>query len=147
MIVKSLSSRQTKALGQLLGQKIKARFGKLENSLVIALEGELGSGKTTFTQGLAQGLGIKKPVTSPSFILIRRYPLKGGNFYHIDCYRVQREGELLELGFKEIISEPRAVIVIEWAEKIKNILPRQYLRIQFSHQAPKKRIIQFSISQ
>ena len=96
-----------------------------KNALVFGLEGDLGGGKTTFLQGFAKGLGIKRRVTSPTFIIFRRYQLdKDLNFYHFDCYRIGNTKEILSLGFKEIISNPNNIVVIEWAGNIKKIMPK-----------------------
>ena len=105
---------------------------------IIALEGDLGSGKTTFVQGLASGLGIEEQITSPTFVLIKKHRIKiqvSGfkfqDFYHIDCYRLQKAWQLQELGFEEIISDPKNIVVIEWAEKIDEILPEDRIVIRF----------------
>jgi len=141
----SANPEQTREIARNLAKEIPVSGSA--PPLTLALCGDLGSGKTTFVQGLARELGIKEPVTSPSFVLVRRYPLKkGGNFYHIDCYRLTKTRDLLELGFREIIASPGSIIAIEWADKIQEILPRKYLKIQFSHQAPKERLIKLSIT-
>lgn len=93
---------------------------------ILALKGDLGSGKTTFVQGLAEGVGYLGRVTSPTFILMRQYPSKEGlTIYHIDLYRLTKgvENEMENIGLGEILDDPNAVCVIEWAEKIKNLLP------------------------
>lgn len=106
-------------------------------ALVIALFGELGSGKTTFTQGFARGLGIKGKIISPTFIIMRRHK----NFYHFDAYRLKNEKDILALGWKEIINNPGNIVLIEWAEKIKKILPRKCVKIYFEHVDKNKRKI------
>lgn len=93
---------------------------------IIALSGELGAGKTTFAQGFAKGLGIKDKIISPSFLIIRQYPVPGqiNFFYHIDLYRLENIGpgsigvDLKNLGLEEILNDPTNIILIEWAEKI-----------------------------
>jgi len=104
--------------------------------LIIALTGELGSGKTTFVQGLARGLGIKKRVLSPTFILMRQYAIRYmpyANFYHVDLYRVENEKDVRGLGLSEIWSNPENIVAIEWAEKIKKILPKKRIDIRFNY--------------
>lgn len=104
--------------------------------LIIALTGELGSGKTTFVQGLAKGLGIKKRVLSPTFIMMRQYAIchmPYAFFYHIDLYRVENEKDVEGLGLEEIWSNPGNVVAIEWAEKIKKILPKRRIDIHFKY--------------
>lgn len=108
---------------------------------VVALMGTLGSGKTTFSQGFGKGLGIKKRIISPTFILMRKYnipPSTGHrtlitNFYHIDLYRLGEgvETEAQNLGLFEIWKNPKNIVLIEWADKIENILPEKVIRIKF----------------
>lgn len=92
---------------------------------VIALSGDLGAGKTTFAQGFAEGLGIKDRIVSPTFLIIRKYPVpdKKSFFYHIDLYRMENI-DLKYSGLEEILSEPSNIVLIEWAEKISEYLPK-----------------------
>jgi len=86
---------QTKKAGKLLAEEIlKSKPGK--KAFVIGLVGDLGGGKTTFLQGFSRGLGIKGRVLSPTFIIMRRF----NNFYHVDCYRIKKPQELIDLGLK-----------------------------------------------
>ena len=109
------------------------RIGSLVGTLlipgdVIALEGELGSGKTTLVRGLAQGMGFSgEEVTSPSFTLVNEYngPLP---FFHIDLYRLRDAGELHEIGYEEYITEA-GVAVIEWADRVRYAIPHESLWI------------------
>lgn len=112
--------KETQKLGMLLAEEIK-------DGRVVALSGELGSGKTTFTQGLLRGFGIKGPYTSPTFVIMKKY---GKNIFHIDAYRVE-EQDILDLGWEEIIDEPRNIIIVEWADRIKKSIPRDSLWIKF----------------
>ena len=107
-----------------------------ENAAVLGFVGDLGGGKTSFTQGLAKNLGIKKDILSPTFILMQNYSLSGKkfpwkNFYHIDAYRVKSSKEILKLGFEEIIKDSQNIVVVEWADIIKDILPKNMLWIKF----------------
>lgn len=97
---------------------------------IIALSGELGAGKTTFAQGFAHGLGIEANIISPTFLIIRQYPVPGKKqmFYHIDLYRMENI-DLTESGLKEIIDEPSNIVLIEWAEKIADQLPKKSKKI------------------
>ena len=120
----------------------------LSESNVIALYGDLGSGKTTFVQGLAKGLGINKRIISPTFIILRtynlrdkNYDLKFKNFYHADLYRINNEKDIEGLGFDEIIKNKRNVAVIEWAEKMKNLFPKERIDIYFEYLDENKRKI------
>jgi len=142
------SSTQTKKLGQKLAKDILKKKPE-ETAFVIGLEGELGSGKTTFVQGFAKALGIKEKVLSPTFVIIKRFQFNNltikqfNNFYHLDCYRIKKPRELLDLGFKEIISNPRNIVAVEWADKIKKIMPEDVLWINFEFIDEKKRKISF----
>lgn len=127
------SPDQTKRVGQRLAKEILKRpLGK--KAVVLALQGELGSGKTTFLQGFAAGLGIKEKILSPTFVLMKKFHVPCPmfyDFYHIDCYRIKSAKEILDLGFKKIISEPKNIVAIEWAENIENILPDDCLKLKF----------------
>jgi tRNA threonylcarbamoyladenosine biosynthesis protein TsaE len=110
-----------------------------KHAKVIALVGNLGAGKTTFTQGFLKALGVKRRVISPTFLIIRPYKLKQKNFhlaFHIDCYRLNKPNELLVLGFKDLMNEPEHIVLIEWPELVKKYLPRDTLWIEIEH--PKK---------
>jgi tRNA threonylcarbamoyladenosine biosynthesis protein TsaE len=140
---------------QELGEKFAA---KLKNGGTVALFGNLGSGKTTFVQGLARGLGIKGRIISPTFIIVRKYEVKAKSkkpvkdearqrrqkaksFYHIDLYRIESEKDLQGLGIEEIINDPTNIIAIEWPEKIEKILPEKRLSLYFKYLEDDKRQI------
>jgi tRNA threonylcarbamoyladenosine biosynthesis protein TsaE len=118
----SNSSDQTKDFAKGLATTLKPGD-------VIALEGDLGAGKTTFTKGLAEGLGIKKNVNSPTFTIIKEYR---GNLplYHMDVYRLEDSYE--DLGFDEYF-DGEGVTVVEWAHLIKDQLPAERLTIYLTH--------------
>jgi len=109
-----------------LGKKFSA---SLTGGETIALIGELGAGKTTFAQGLAQGLGIEGRIVSPTFILMRTY----GNLYHIDLYRLEKDidEEVKNLGLTDIWGKKENIVVVEWAEKITEMLPENTIWINF----------------
>lgn len=106
---------------------------------VIALRGDLGAGKTTFVQGLAAGLGIQARVTSPTFILVNEYTTPAGNrLIHIDTYRLgdaidvaAREADTF--GLEETLSNEDAIVAIEWAERVADVLPADHILIEFTH--------------
>jgi len=137
------SEKETENLGKKIGKRIlREKIGK--SSKVLALEGDLGGGKTVFLKGLAKGLGIKEKVLSPTFIILRKFQIastKFKNFYHIDCYRIEKPKEILDLGFKEILNNPKNIVAIEWANKIKKILPKRTLKIKFKILGKKEREI------
>jgi tRNA threonylcarbamoyladenosine biosynthesis protein TsaE len=136
-----------KTAAKIIKDFIKVR-GSKAGVLILALEGELGAGKTTFVQGLAKGLKIKEKILSPTFVILKRfkiYDLRFKNFknlYHIDCYRINIADEILALDFGRIISEPSNIVVIEWAEKIKEILPPETIWLKFEHLGEDERRIQ-----
>jgi tRNA threonylcarbamoyladenosine biosynthesis protein TsaE len=101
-------------------QKIAEFFAsKFKSGGVVALSGELGAGKTTFVQGFAKGLGVQGKIISPTFLIIRQYPIPDQKnfFYHIDLYRIEKV-KLEDLGLKEILTDPGNIVVIEWPERI-----------------------------
>lgn len=135
---------------QRLGEELALR---MEGGEVICLEGELGAGKTTFTQGLLKGLGAEGPYTSPTFLIMKQYDLKTKNHpeysglkaaYHIDAYRVGAD-DILNLGWEEMIADPKNIIIVEWPERIKEILPENVLKISFESLDEDRRKITFSV--
>jgi len=129
------SFKETQKLGENFAQEILASTMQ-KTALVLGLWGDLGAGKTTFLQGFAKGLGIGEKINSPTFVILKRFGLKNKplkNFYHIDCYRLHKPEEILDLGFKEIISDPQNIVAVEWPEKIKKVLPKNTVNIKFQH--------------
>ncbi len=137
-IVKLLSSSDTQALGVELGDSLRA-------GTTILLKGELGSGKTTLVQGLAQGMGIADPIVSPTFTIINEYLTGRLPLYHLDLYRLDptEVDELnLETYWQGIETEP-GIIAIEWAERL-SYLPPEYLLIELSYDSTEGRIARIS---
>ena len=102
----------------------------LKGGEVVTLSGDLGAGKTTFTQSLALAMGIDEPITSPTFTLMNQYQGKKLKLYHFDMYRIEDIDEILEIGLTEYFGNEDAVCVIEWAENIKPLLPKNKIEIQ-----------------
>lgn len=107
---------------------------------VIALEGELGVGKTVFVQAFARTLGIQDTITSPTFVILKQYaiPTGGGKhqlktLYHIDAYRLADHKDLEKLGLRELIADPANIILIEWADRVAEILPAHHRTIHIDH--------------
>jgi len=101
---------------------------------VVGLFGDLGSGKTTFTQALARSLNVKEVVTSPTFVIEKIYKLDRqvfSRFIHIDAYRLESGKELLGLGWREILEDPKNLIVIEWPERVLDVLPLEIKKVEF----------------
>ncbi len=135
------SAQETAKLGEELAHNLEFRASSLElregekrKATVICLYGELGSGKTTFVQGFAKGLGITSRLLSPTFIIVRRYqvPQSEGFLYHLDLYRVSTEQDLAGLGISEILADSGSYVLIEWAEKLGGLLPGYRVDIRFS---------------
>ncbi len=101
---------------------------KLRPGDTILLRGDLGSGKTTWTQGLAKGLGVIEDVTSPTFVILSEYTSGRMPLYHMDAYRLEKPEEAYDLGFDELLCHD-GVLVIEWPEQIEPLLPDDYLEI------------------
>lgn len=134
---------QTRKLGKLLAEEI-SKTAPPKEAVVIGLEGDLGGGKTTFLKGFARGLKISKKILSPTFVIMKRFVIKNRNFknfYHIDCYRIEEPKEILNLGFKEIVSNPQNIVAVEWADRIRKILPKDTIIIQFEFINENKREI------
>ena len=103
-----------------------------EAATLVALSGALGAGKTTFVQGVAAALGIGETVTSPTFVIEKVYELDGQKWerlIHIDAYRLKNAHELEVLGWREIIADPANLILLEWPERVPELIPRDALRV------------------
>jgi tRNA threonylcarbamoyladenosine biosynthesis protein TsaE len=150
----SHSSAQTQRLGTRLGEL-------LLGAELLLFDGQLGTGKTTFTQGLARGLGITEAISSPTFTLLKEYsgqsrpapsaqpaslnlPSHGPALYHFDLYRLDDPEEILTLGFEDYFYGTDGVCVIEWAEKADLLWPSEHLRIRMKMMSETKRGLLFT---
>jgi tRNA threonylcarbamoyladenosine biosynthesis protein TsaE len=141
------SVTETQKLGEQFAKEILHRESK-HSATVICLQGELGAGKTTFLQGFARGLGIYEVINSPTFVILKRFNVKSlqyKNFYHFDCYRIDKPEEILDLGFKEIIENPENIIAIEWPEKISSFLPKNPINIILGHESNNCRSLKIGV--
>ncbi len=132
MKLTSKSHQETENIGKDLALRL-INQKREDGALVIAMEGDLGGGKTTFLKGFAKGLDLKEPILSPTFVIFRTYDINSKNykrFYHFDCYRLE-ERDLIDLGFKKIISDPDNIVAIEWSERVNNILPQNVTKVRF----------------
>lgn len=119
-----------------LAQRFVDGLRSSDRATVFALSGELGSGKTAFSQAVGNILGVKENMTSPTFVIQKIYPIDFKDFknlIHIDAYRLDKESELEHLGWDKIISEPENLIIIEWPEKVSAIIPNTAKAIHFEH--------------
>lgn len=131
-------------------EKFAANFAKanIRAGEVIALHGDLGTGKTVFARGLARGLGISQPVTSPTFTLIQEYKLDNEiYFFHLDLYRIIDANAALALGIDEYIENRNAISVIEWAERIEELLPQKTIHIYIEYSGHSSRKFRITRSQ
>jgi len=141
---------ETLALGQKIGIAMKKEMknNPRDCSFVIALEGDLGGGKTTFTKGIAKGLGIKEDITSPSFTLMKVYNLTSdyilktsekdrekpkSKLYHFNFYRIDNPKDMVGYELDEALKDPNGIVVVEWAEKIEANLPKERLVVRFRY--------------
>ena len=126
LMLETESVTQTQALGLRLAPWLRSGD-------VLALAGELGAGKTAFTQGLARGMGITATVTSPTFVLINRYVAPDGRvLQHVDCYRLaDAPAEMWDVGLADLFAGDD-VVVIEWADRIAGLLPDVLIRVDFT---------------
>lgn len=175
----SENAKKTQKIAALLATELESF--KKRRAIVVALTGNLGSGKTTFAQGFARALGVREKILSPTFVLMKVYPVrekhrlnlsneplagkmrvilrrhpaflsngvyplkkhkKFKHLIHLDCYRLDPPREVAHLGLKKIFEEEDAVILIEWADRIRKLVPRGALWIRFEHgKFPSERII------
>lgn len=124
VVVTTTSAAETIALGERLGRLLRPGD-------VVALVGELGAGKTCLAQGIARGLGVSEPLTSPTFILVNQHPLPGGAvLYHVDAYRLQDPvAEGRALGLEELWWSD-GICLVEWADRLHDLLPAEHLRVE-----------------
>jgi tRNA threonylcarbamoyladenosine biosynthesis protein TsaE len=124
----------------------KISMGIYNNALVVGLYGDLGSGKTTFTQAIARIFNIKEDVTSPTFVIEKIYPLEDNKFknlIHIDAYRLDSAKELSVLDWERTLSDSRNIIFIEWPERVIEVLPENHAKIFFKFMSEFEREIDF----
>ena len=118
------NENSTVKLGELIADIIP-------QGIIIALTGELGSGKTTLSQSIIKKIMKIQDVSSPTFNIVNEYRDKNQTVYHFDFYRLEDEGELFGIGFDDYLSDKKSIMLIEWADKFLDMLPRNYLEIVF----------------
>lgn len=134
------NEQQTKDFGKNLAQN-------LHDGDIICLYGDLGAGKTTLVKGIAEGLEVTEEITSPTFTLMNVYKTSTLNsqlstLVHIDTYRLKNEQELLEIGAEDYIGKPGTICIIEWPEKIENLLKnKKIIEIKIEHSSENSRTI------
>ena len=122
MIIETNSDKDTFEFGKQLGEKA-------EPGTLICLDGDLGTGKTVIAKGIAAGLGVKEPVSSPTFTVIKEYTEGRLPFYHFDVYRIEDPLEMDEIGYEDYFYG-NGVTVIEWSDMIKELIPEKAMKIR-----------------
>jgi tRNA threonylcarbamoyladenosine biosynthesis protein TsaE len=133
-------------IDEIAGRVLQSVKKSTDHATVIALSGDLGAGKTTLTQTLGRILGVEENMISPTFVIMKRYKLRASNWnlmIHIDAYRLKDEKELEVLGWQEMIENPDNLILIEWPERVSNIIPKHAYNISLGHVDEKTRSIDF----
>jgi tRNA threonylcarbamoyladenosine biosynthesis protein TsaE len=133
----SRAPKATLKVASYLAHKL-LKLGRGKKARVVALFGELGSGKTVFARGFLKALGVRERIISPTFVFVRTYklPRNQGGFaraYHFDLYRVRSLGDLRQIALKEALRHSQNVVLLEWAERAEKILPKDAIRVRFSH--------------
>ncbi|OGD23377.1 tRNA (adenosine(37)-N6)-threonylcarbamoyltransferase complex ATPase subunit type 1 TsaE [Candidatus Azambacteria bacterium RBG_16_47_10] len=152
-IIVTKSAEETKIVAKLFAEML-AQEMTAQGAVVVALDGALGAGKTTFAQGFAEGLGVKEKVKSPTFVLMHKHVLKGTSkksqvkkykyFYHADCYRLESEKDVSAIGLDEVMQDPENIVLVEWARRIKKAMPKDTIRVKFSYINGQTRKINFN---
>ena len=134
--IRSRSERETQDFGSKMAKKMKA-------PQCICLYGNLGSGKTIFSKGFAEGLGIsRKSIKSPTFALMKKYKIGKTDLFHCDFYRINEPDDLLDADLEEIFNQKNALVLIEWPEKIQKLLPKKRIDLLFKYIDENSRTIQ-----
>lgn len=139
-LITTHSAEETKVFGKQLS-------GEIVPGTLLCLKGELGAGKTTLIQGLLEGLGAERPYVSPTFVIMKQYDLSAPSatgikrVYHADAYRVEAK-DFAEIGFAEWCADPEGLVILEWPERIADILPEKRMTISLlSHGETEREIV------
>lgn len=133
------SAEETRALGENLTKEILP-------GTILCLSGDLGAGKTTFTQGFLEGIGAERPFVSPTFVIIKQYdflkPMNGvERVYHVDAYRVENK-DFETIGFSEWCEDKKGIVILEWPERVAELLPEKRIEIHFESVSENEREIE-----
>ncbi len=145
------SARETEQLGKLLGREVVKSKLLISGALVIALYGNLGAGKTVFAKGFVCGVDAIGKVTSPTFLIVRRFPLRKNrarvkNLFHVDVYRIKRKKELYHIDFESMLADRKNIVIVEWPSKVRTSLPKSFLKITLRHRKKEnEREVVFSV--
>lgn len=132
----SHSIAETNSIATEIIAKLASTSNGRNEATIIGLSGHLGSGKTAFVKEAAKIFGIKEEITSPTFVIMKTYDISSSgvpwkNLIHIDAYRLENGRQLEVLGFEKLVSDPKNIIMIEWIEQVKEIMPADYSQISF----------------
>jgi tRNA threonylcarbamoyladenosine biosynthesis protein TsaE len=143
----SQSAHDTQAIAAKLAERVREGMPGAA-ATVIALRGDLGAGKTTFTQGFARALGIAQQPKSPTFLLAKQYAIPGTPFalWHLDCYRLKSHTDLATIDVHTIFENANNIILVEWPENIGDGIPRDHIEVHFQHTGNDTRSITISES-
>ena len=132
---KTNKESDTRAVAKDFAKTLKNRKpGK--NALVVGFTGELGAGKTTFIKSFTRSMGVRRKITSPTFLILRRFKINNkffSNIFHIDAYRIKKESELSMVGIEKILENPSNIVLVEWADRIKKVLPKTTIWVKFKY--------------
>ena len=121
----TVNEKELREWGEKLGREVSS-------PLVIALTGDLGAGKTTLTQAICLGYGVREAVTSPTYSLVHRYDAERSAVYHVDLYRLENSSELTNIGWDDLFTE-RAIVIVEWPERAGSRMPEGHLHIDLGY--------------
>ena len=131
----------------LLAEEVLASLSQKNTAHVLALRGDLGAGKTALTKAVARALGITDSVTSPTFVIMKSYPVSKHPFIttltHIDAYRIDSDDEMRVLGFGELLADPKRLVVVEWPERIQNVMPEDCYPISLTITKGNERVVTY----
>jgi tRNA threonylcarbamoyladenosine biosynthesis protein TsaE len=134
--------RETRQVAKDLAPSIKSY--QAPHATVLAFQGDLGAGKTTFIQALGRALGIKEVLKSPTFTIMKGYQAGKRRVFHLDAYRLNSAKDLELLGMADILADKNNIVLIEWAEKVREVLPAKYISLSFEHISETERKIDIS---
>ncbi len=143
----SQSPEDTQAIAAKLAQRLMAAMPG-STATIVALRGDLGAGKTTFTQGFAKAIGVVEQPKSPTFNLAKRYGIPGTPYslWHLDCYRLAGHKDLAAMDMHAVFADPNNLVLIEWPERISDGLPRDHVEVHLLHEGSDSRGITISES-
>ncbi len=146
----SKSVKETSKIAKIFIEEVLKNSKTDQGAFVVGLVGNLGAGKTAFAQAVAKHLGVKNKVSSPTFVIMKKYPLKKNQknkkydfLFHLDAYRLKNEQELLYLGWQEILDNEKHLVFIEWPENVSKVMPKNIKYIHISDQKDGQKVFKF----